>query len=168
MTLSGLKHRYTEAKLVQLLEEKGIGRPSTFAYLIEKEFKLKFIDAFIFCGIGFGVHIFEDALVFDGYQEFAPINFNTDVWGIFHNYAPTFFGLFNPYIMGIGLCLLAIATVIRCHYEGTEWLIEIDQSVGKHLEALAIDSVVFKDAALVYFDKVKATVKTKIATYSHR
>lgn len=36
MTLTNTKNHYTEAKLVQLLEENGIGRPSTFSMLVDK------------------------------------------------------------------------------------------------------------------------------------
>ena len=42
--LSELKSHYTEAKLVQMLEDKGIGRPSTFASLIDKIQERKYVE----------------------------------------------------------------------------------------------------------------------------
>jgi len=39
-----LKSHYSEARLVQLLEEKGIGRPSTFASLIDKIQERKYVE----------------------------------------------------------------------------------------------------------------------------
>lgn len=43
-TMNDLKSHYTEARLVQLLEEKGIGRPSTFASLVDKIQERKYVE----------------------------------------------------------------------------------------------------------------------------
>ena len=43
VTITGTKQHYTEAKLVQLLEEKGIGRPSTFSSLVDKIQERKYV-----------------------------------------------------------------------------------------------------------------------------
>jgi len=42
--LRDLKSHYTEARLIQLLEEKGIGRPSTFASIIDKIMERKYVE----------------------------------------------------------------------------------------------------------------------------
>ena len=43
VSIKGLKSHLTEARLVQLLEEKGIGRPSTFSSLVEKIQERKYV-----------------------------------------------------------------------------------------------------------------------------
>jgi DNA topoisomerase-1 len=43
-TLKELKSHYSEARLVQLLEQKGIGRPSTFSSLLEKIQERKYVQ----------------------------------------------------------------------------------------------------------------------------
>ena len=43
-TLIETKSHYTESRLVQLLEEKGIGRPSTFASLVDKIQERKYVE----------------------------------------------------------------------------------------------------------------------------
>ena len=42
-TMKDLKSHYSEARLIQLLEEKGIGRPSTFASLVDKIQERKYV-----------------------------------------------------------------------------------------------------------------------------
>jgi DNA topoisomerase-1 len=44
VTMNDLKSHYTEAGLIKLLEEKGIGRPSTFSSLIEKIQKRGYVE----------------------------------------------------------------------------------------------------------------------------
>ena len=44
MIMNDMKMHYTEARLIQLLEERGIGRPSTFASLVEKIQDRKYVE----------------------------------------------------------------------------------------------------------------------------
>mgnify|MGYP001228522694 CR=1 FL=1 len=44
MCIKNLKHHYNESKLIQLLEKKGIGRPSTYSSLISKIQDKKYVE----------------------------------------------------------------------------------------------------------------------------
>jgi len=91
---------------------------------------IKFFDSLFFSVIGFGAHLFEDALVYKvGYTFLWP--FSSEVLGIGllpnvmneENYITDFFGIANTEVLIIGLLLLLVAVIIRTWFEGSlSWL----------------------------------------------
>ena len=92
-------------------------------------FGIRFFDAFFFAVIGFGAHLFEDALVYKvGYPYLWP--FSSEDLGIGllpnilseENYFRTFFGIANTEVLIIGLVFLLVALIIRTYVEGSTWI----------------------------------------------
>ena len=92
-------------------------------------FGIRFLDAFFFAVIGFGAHLFEDALVYKvGYPYLWP--FLSEDLGIGllpnilseENYIRDFFGIANTGVLIIGLVLLLVAILIRTYWEGSSWV----------------------------------------------
>jgi hypothetical protein len=91
---------------------------------------IKFFDSLFFSMIGFGAHLFEDALVYKtGYMYLWP--FSSQILGIGllpigtneENYVRDFFGIANTEVLIIGLLLLLVAVIIRTWFEGSlSWL----------------------------------------------
>ena len=92
-------------------------------------FGIRFIDSFFFATIGFGAHLFEDALVYKvGYMYLWP--FITENLGIGilpniiseENYIRDFFRVANTEVLIIGILVLIAAMIIRTSVEGTSWI----------------------------------------------
>ena len=92
-------------------------------------FGIRFFDAFFFAVIGFGAHLFEDALVYKvGYPYFWP--FSSEDLGIGllpnilseENYVRTFYGIANTEVLIIGVVVLLVAMIIRTYVEGSSWI----------------------------------------------
>jgi hypothetical protein len=92
-------------------------------------FRIPFFDAFFFAVIGFGAHLFEDALVYKvGYPYLWP--FSSEALGIGllpnilyeENYSRDFFGIANTEVLIIGLVFLWVAIIIRTYWEGPTWV----------------------------------------------
>jgi len=91
-------------------------------------FGIRFFDAFVFTILGFGAHLFEDALVYPAdYMYLWPLSsakFGL-AWlpmGLEESYNANFFGIANTEVLFIGLLLLLIVVAIRTHVEGPGWI----------------------------------------------
>jgi len=102
----------------------GIG----MAFLLHP-FSIRFFDALFFSLVGFGAHLFEDALVYKvGYAYLWP--FSSQVLGIGllpnilteENYIKNFLGIANTEVLVVGLIFLLVAIVIRTYAEGSSWI----------------------------------------------
>jgi len=92
-------------------------------------FGIKFVDGFFFSVIGFGAHLFEDALVYKvGYPFLWPISSKVTGLGFLTEmqseeyYIRNFFGIANTEVFIIGLIFLSVAILIRTYFEGKTWI----------------------------------------------
>ena len=90
---------------------------------------INFFDSFFYSVIGFGAHLFEDALVYRvGYRFLWP--FSSKVMGLGlltaiqseEYYIRDFFGIANTGVLIIGLIVLGAAIIIRTSVEGRTWI----------------------------------------------
>jgi len=88
------------------------------AALVLQTVGIRFVDSFIFAGIGFGAHMFEDALVFNpAYSLFWPISdlkFGIGIIG----YDLDWYGIADKEVLITGVIAVVLCAVIRTAYEG--------------------------------------------------
>ena len=92
-------------------------------------FGIKFVDGFFFSVIGFGAHLFEDALVYKvGYPFLWPLSLKVMGLGLLTEmqseeyYIRNFFGIANTGVLITGLIFLSVAILIRTYFEGKTWI----------------------------------------------
>jgi hypothetical protein len=92
-------------------------------------FGVRYFDAMLFSIIGFGAHLFEDALVYPAnYMYLWP--FSHDKMGLGwlpiswseESYNANFFHIANTEVLFIGLALLLVAVLVRTRVEGSGWI----------------------------------------------
>lgn len=92
------------------------------AALLLQTIGIRLMDSFIFASIGFGAHLFEDALVFNpGYRFFWPLS--TQKFGIgIIGFNPNWYGIADKEVLIIGLVAVVLCAIIRTAYEGKGWV----------------------------------------------
>jgi hypothetical protein len=100
-----------------------------FVAFLLHPFGIRFFDAFFFSIIGFGAHLFEDALVYkSGYMYFWPFLSEKMGLGLLPNilseeyYFKDLFGVANTEVLIVSVLLLLIAIIIRTYVEGRSWI----------------------------------------------
>lgn len=84
--------------------------------LLLNTINIKMKDSFILANIGFGLHLFEDALVFNpGYRFFWPISDKIYGIGLMTNYNghADFYGIANTNVLIIGVILVILSICIK-------------------------------------------------------
>jgi hypothetical protein len=84
--------------------------------LILNTVNIKMKDSFILASIGFGAHLFEDALVFNpGYRFFWPISDKLYGIGLITNYnhRTDFYGIANTEVLAIGIILVILSIYVK-------------------------------------------------------
>lgn len=81
--------------------------------LLLRNIGIKVLDSFILASIGFGAHLFEDALVFNpGYSFFWPIS--DKIYGIgILKYKYDLYGIADKEVLAIGLVTMILCIIIR-------------------------------------------------------
>jgi len=123
---------------------------------------MRFGDSFLFAGIGFGAHIFEDALVFEtGYAFFWPIFAQKFGIGIIE-YKPDWYGVANTEVLILGLITVLLSGVIRVAYEGKGGIKRIAKAVGVAAALLILMIMVSGILDLKVMEDVNSRINTKV------
>jgi len=86
---------------------------------------IKFRDSFIFSCIGFGAHLFEDALVYNpAYNFLWPVSNQNFGIGIVE-YTNDWYGIANTEVLVVGLIAVIFCGSIRTVYEGKGWVVRM-------------------------------------------
>jgi membrane-bound metal-dependent hydrolase YbcI (DUF457 family) len=86
-------------------------------------FGVRRFDAFLFAALGYGAHLFEDALVFNpGYPFFWPFLPGFDSFGLYRYQYPPDLLIADSFVLFIGVLLVLAAAMLRTAVEGPGWL----------------------------------------------
>ncbi len=92
------------------------------AALVLLAIRYRFRESLLFAGVGFGAHIFEDALIANpAYAFFWPISDQRSGIGLME-FKPDFIFIIDSSVLLTGLFFLLVCAFIRARYQGYDWV----------------------------------------------